>query len=59
MTARTAKKEHLYLPPETGWAKARHRGGKAVRTCVPPVDDSGATPPPQTLVEGNIVRGDD
>ncbi|MFD4878109.1 hypothetical protein ACFWOB_32715 [Streptomyces sp. NPDC058420] len=59
MTARTTKKEDLHLPPETGWAKARRRGGKAVRTCVPPVDDSSVTPPPQTLIEGNIVRGDD
>ncbi|MCX5240826.1 hypothetical protein OG824_37005 [Streptomyces prunicolor] len=59
MTARTVKKEELHLPPETGWAKARRRNGKAVRTCIPPVEDNSVTPPPRMLTEGNIVRGDD
>jgi hypothetical protein len=59
VTARTVKKEELHLPPETGWAKARRRSGKAVRTCIPPVEDNSVTPPPHMLTEGNIVRGDD
>ncbi|MET7490525.1 hypothetical protein [Streptomyces sp. NPDC005538] len=59
MTARTDKRKAVQLPPETGWAKARRRSGKAVRTCIPPVEDTSMTPPPCTLPEGNIVRGDD
>jgi hypothetical protein len=59
VTARTVKKEELHLPPETGWAKARRRSGKAVHTCIPPVEDNSVTPPPHMLTEGNIVRGDD
>ncbi|MCL8010156.1 hypothetical protein [Streptomyces sp. AS02] len=53
---------------ETGWTKARHLRGKAIRTCVSAVED-GSTPPSAqasttsptspTSTEQNIVRGED
>ncbi|WP_228472957.1 hypothetical protein [Streptomyces cyaneochromogenes] len=47
---------------ETGWTKARHLRGQAIRTCVSAVEDGNTPPSAQastTSTERNIVRGED
>ncbi|WP_432194413.1 hypothetical protein [Streptomyces sp. bgisy027] len=59
MTARTAKRDVLHVP-ETGWTKAaRHRRGKAIRTCLAPVEDRSSPRSAPSGTEWNIVRGED
>ncbi|CAM5550195.1 MULTISPECIES: hypothetical protein [Streptomyces] len=59
MTALTVKRDVLHVP-ETGWTKAaRHLRGKAIRTCVAPVEDRGSPRPGRSSAEWNIVRGED
>ncbi|MFI6009554.1 hypothetical protein ACIBAG_12105 [Streptomyces sp. NPDC051243] len=59
MIARTAKREALKVR-ETGWTKARHQRGKAIRTCLPAVEESGgSTRSARKGAEWNIVRGED
>ncbi|MGW0336246.1 hypothetical protein ACWD0J_31110 [Streptomyces sp. NPDC003011] len=46
--------------PETGWSRARRlRGARALRTCLPAVEDGNAPRTAQTGTEGNIFRGED
>ncbi|MEV5912774.1 hypothetical protein DMH25_08480 [Streptomyces sp. WAC 01325] len=59
MTAPTVKRDVLHVP-ETGWTKAaRHQRGKAIRTCVAPVEDRTSPRPRRSSAEWNIVRGED
>ncbi|MGW7522208.1 hypothetical protein [Streptomyces sp. NPDC054783] len=44
---------------ETGWAKARRRRNRGVRTCLPAVVDRGSARRLGTGSEENIVRGED
>jgi hypothetical protein len=44
--------------PETGWAKARRRRGKGLRTCLPATVDRTARQD-RVDAEWNIVRGED
>ncbi|MEU7300395.1 hypothetical protein [Streptomyces sp. NPDC007206] len=44
---------------ETGWAKARRRRNRGVRTCLPAVVDRGSAQQRKTAFEDNIVRGED
>ncbi|AZQ32692.1 hypothetical protein EJ357_03900 [Streptomyces cyaneochromogenes] len=61
MTAPTAPRKALKVA-ETGWTKARHLRGQAIRTCVSAVEDGNTPPSAQastTSTERNIVRGED
>ncbi|CAM5623175.1 MULTISPECIES: hypothetical protein [Streptomyces] len=58
MTARTAKKDVLYIP-RTGWLESRHREQRAIRTCVAAVEDGSTQPSARTGADANIVRGED
>ncbi|MEV8431691.1 hypothetical protein PGH47_22400 [Streptomyces sp. HUAS 31] len=59
MTAPTVKRDVLHVP-ETGWTKAaRRRQGKAIRTCLAPVEDRGSSRSARSSAEWNIVRGED
>lgn len=58
MIAHTAEKKVLKVR-ETGWTKARHLRGKAIRTCLPAVEDSSSPRSAHTSAEWNIVRGED
>jgi hypothetical protein len=45
--------------PETGWSRTRRLHGKGdLRTCLPAIEDRGATTTVSTG-EGNIFRGED
>lgn len=44
---------------ETGWAKARRRRDRGVRTCLPAVADRGHAQRQGAVAEDNIVRGED
>ncbi|GGX43655.1 MULTISPECIES: hypothetical protein [Streptomyces] len=58
MTALTVKRDVLHVP-ETGWEKARHQRGKAIRTCMAPVEDRSSPRAGRSSTEWNIVRGED
>ncbi|MFE5189678.1 hypothetical protein [Streptomyces sp. NPDC056628] len=58
MTARSAKKEVLHVPP-TGWLESRHPEERSIRTCVAAVEDRDKQPSARTGAEWNIVRGED
>ncbi|POX59195.1 hypothetical protein C3492_33805 [Streptomyces sp. Ru62] len=44
---------------ETGWAQARRRRNRGVRTCVPALLDRTSAKRPGPDLEDNIVRGED
>ncbi|UUU35908.1 hypothetical protein JIX56_42130 [Streptomyces sp. CA-210063] len=44
---------------ESGWAEARRRRGKGVRTCLPALTGRNARRTPEAEAEQTIVRGDD
>jgi hypothetical protein len=44
---------------ETGWAKARRRWGKGLRTCLPAIVERGGPREALQDQDGNIVRGED
>ncbi|UUU20139.1 hypothetical protein [Streptomyces sp. DSM 40750] len=44
---------------ESGWAKARRRRGKGVRTCLPALPGREGRRTPEAEAEPTIVRGDD
>lgn len=44
---------------ETGWAQARRRRNRGVRTCVPAVLDRTSAKRQGPDLEDNIVRGED
>ncbi|MET7441846.1 MULTISPECIES: hypothetical protein [unclassified Streptomyces] len=52
------RRENASRRPETGWAEARRRRERAIRTCVPATAD-GDTRQAQAGPEWNIVRGED
>ncbi|MER6025958.1 hypothetical protein [Streptomyces sp. NPDC001851] len=58
MTAHPSEKPAL-PHTETGWAKARRRRGRGVRTCLPAILERGPAPQRGTACEENIVRGED
>jgi hypothetical protein len=59
VTAQTSEKP-VARRPETGWSRARRlRGARALRTCLPAVEDENAPRVTQTGTEGNIFRGED
>ncbi|MEU8032439.1 hypothetical protein AB0C13_28030 [Streptomyces sp. NPDC049099] len=57
VTAHPSEKSALPYA-ETGWAKARRRRGRGVRTCLPATVDRGRAQQ-GTVCEDNIVRGED
>ncbi|MEU0072810.1 hypothetical protein ABZ027_25125 [Streptomyces sp. NPDC006332] len=59
MTAQTSE-QPVVRRPETGWSRARRlRGVRALRTCLPAVEETSAPRPAQTGSEQNIFRGED
>ncbi|MFI9245440.1 hypothetical protein ACIGXF_23320 [Streptomyces sp. NPDC053086] len=58
MTAHSSEKPALPYA-ETGWAKARRRRGRGVRTCLPAVLDRAATGQQGASADDTIVRGED
>ncbi|MGW3210135.1 hypothetical protein [Streptomyces sp. NPDC001135] len=44
---------------ETGWAKARRRRGRGLRTCLPAILERGTVQRRGTACEDTIVRGED
>ncbi|MER6572972.1 hypothetical protein ABT288_44220 [Streptomyces sp. NPDC001093] len=58
MTAHATEKPSVPYA-ETGWAKARRRRNRGVRTCLPAVVDRGSVQRQGTGPEENIVRGED
>ncbi|MGJ5756208.1 hypothetical protein FB563_8095 [Streptomyces puniciscabiei] len=44
---------------ETGWAKARRRRDRGVRTCLPAVMDRRSAQRQGATADDNIVRGED
>nr|WP_227025694.1 hypothetical protein [Streptomyces fodineus] len=58
MTAHPTDKPALPYA-ETGWAKARRRRGRGVRTCLPAVQHRGAAERQGASIQDNIVRGED
>ncbi|MEV3911823.1 MULTISPECIES: hypothetical protein [Streptomyces] len=58
MTSQTVEKP-VARRPETGWSRTRRLHGKGdLRTCLPAIEDRGATVTVSTG-EGNIFRGED
>ncbi len=46
--------------PETGWSRARRlRGARALRTCLPAVEEKNAPRTARGGTEQNIFRGED
>ena len=59
MTAQISE-QPVVRRPETGWSRARRlRGVRALRTCLPAVEETNAPRPAQTGSEENIFRGED
>ncbi|MQY34190.1 hypothetical protein SRB17_21560 [Streptomyces sp. RB17] len=60
MTAPAHPSDKPALPyAETGWAKARRRRDRGVRTCLPAVVHRGRAQRQGGAAEDNIVRGED
>ncbi|MEU6669003.1 hypothetical protein [Streptomyces sp. NPDC046727] len=58
VTAHSSEKPALPYS-ETGWAKARRRRGRGMRTCLPAVEDRASAERRGAPAEDNIVRGED
>jgi hypothetical protein len=58
VTAQPTEKPSLPYA-ETGWAKARRRRNRGVRTCLPAVVDRDSSQQRRTALEDNIVLGED
>ncbi|MFG3200649.1 hypothetical protein [Streptomyces sp. NPDC048192] len=58
VTAQPTEKPSLPYA-ETGWAKARRRRNRGVRTCLAAVMDRDSAQQRRTASEDNIVRGED
>ncbi|QJS08551.1 hypothetical protein HKX69_02575 [Streptomyces argyrophyllae] len=58
MTAHASEKPAV-PDAETGWAQARRRRDRGVRTCVPAVLDRASAQRQGPGPEDNIVRGED
>ncbi|MEW2283889.1 hypothetical protein [Streptomyces sp. NPDC047841] len=58
MTAHASEKPAI-PDAETGWAQARRRRNRGVRTCVPAVLDRASAQRQGPGPEDNIVRGED
>ncbi|MEU3841353.1 hypothetical protein AB0E88_15145 [Streptomyces sp. NPDC028635] len=60
MTTAQSQDKTVIRRAETGWARARRlRRQRALRTCLPAVEDPGAESASYTGTDGNIVRGED
>ncbi|MFG2602558.1 hypothetical protein ACGFT2_03185 [Streptomyces sp. NPDC048514] len=58
VTAQLSEKPAI-SPVETGWAEARRRGGRGLRTCLPAVLERTSHRRESAPAEDNIVRGED